>query len=452
MSEQLPYDEEQWNDLPVPDGEISWQKMQLLLDKEKKRRVIPFWLWRYAAVGLLFIGLAIGGWLWLSSGDKPEQSHTSTTQNTDDKTEKSKEAVRYEKTNGNKPSKNKPHQPYEDLVLTNESKQPDLVIPQPDKKTLPSSLKRADKERRNAVVKTKTKLPAKSKALLVLPPSQDLISQKKTGQPVTTPAEKKGNMDSLQLASQVKKDSVQTKDSLKTIISPPVVTNEDKQEQKKKKPPFVWSAGIGLQQSIAVNGQESSSFNYNGKESALSDHIPSIYLRLQKDKWFTQLEFHYAMPQPTQNFSFSQKTKYDAANSSINTERFIIQKLYYHQLPLTVNYSVLPNLSIGAGGMYNILAGAVTEQEVTSKNVLTGAESITRNVAPVKGYKDSFLYKTTAGIILQTDYHWKRFSLGLRFTQNLQPFIKYTKPDGAILDEKSQALQAILRFRLWSSR
>jgi hypothetical protein len=110
---------------------------------------------------------------------------------------------------------------------------------------------------------------------------------------------------------------------------------------------------------------------------------------------------------------------------------------------------VLENWSVGAGMMYNLLAGAVTEQEIESKNVQLGTTTISRNLAPVKGYKDSFLYKTTAGILLQTDYHWKRFSLGLRFTQHLQPFIKYTSPDGVVMDEKNKVLQAILRFRLF---
>jgi hypothetical protein len=104
---------------------------------------------------------------------------------------------------------------------------------------------------------------------------------------------------------------------------------------------------------------------------------------------------------------------------------------------------------VGTGAVYNILAGAVTEQEVTSKNVQTGNESVSRSIAPVQGYKDSFLYKTTAGLLFQTDYHWKRFALGLRYTQNLEPFIKYTRPDGTILNERNRVLQAIIRFRLF---
>jgi hypothetical protein len=69
-------------------------------------------------------------------------------------------------------------------------------------------------------------------------------------------------------------------------------------------------------------------------------------------------------------------------------------------------------------------------------------------MATVKGYNDSFLYNSTAGVLLQTDYHWKRVSFGLRYTRNLQPFIKYTKPDGAVLEEKNGVLQAVLRLRL----
>lgn len=76
MSEQLPYKDEQWNDLPVPDGETSWQKMEVLLAKDKKRRrILPFWFWRYAGAGLLLTSLAVGGWLWLSSDDNEVHSN-----------------------------------------------------------------------------------------------------------------------------------------------------------------------------------------------------------------------------------------------------------------------------------------------------------------------------------------------------------------------------------------
>ena len=94
-------------------------------------------------------------------------------------------------------------------------------------------------------------------------------------------------------------------------------------------------------------------------------------------------------------------------------------------------------------------SGAVAEQQIEDKNIFNGAGWSYSNPTTIKGYTDSFLYRATAGILLQTDYHWKRISLGLRYTRALQPFIKYTRPDGTVLDEKNQALQAVLRFRVF---
>ncbi|RYZ26631.1 MAG: hypothetical protein EOO10_15005 [Chitinophagaceae bacterium] len=267
---------------------------------------------------------------------------------------------------------------------------------------------------------------------------------------VAIPAEKQNNTESNTPAVAPKKDSVATKDTIATKIAEPIAVKEKKKKEKKEaSEDLVFSAGIGLQQAIAFDGQQTSSYNYNGKRNAISDRIPSVYVRLQKQKWYVQAEFQYAAPQPVKQFVFSQKTRYSIASQDLSTEQYRIQKLYYHQLPLTVNYHLLPNLSVGTGVMYSRLAGAVTEQAITSKNVQTGNESVSRNITPIKGFKDSFLYKSTAGIVVQTDYHWNRFSMGLRFSKNLLSFIRYTTPNGAIMDEKNKTLQAILRFRLF---
>ncbi|HYO22425.1 MAG TPA: hypothetical protein VER36_08455, partial [Flavisolibacter sp.] len=310
----------------------------------------------------------------------------------------------------------------------------------------------------NTTVKAKTSTKTKVKSAhqqlnTDLPQNSISISQQEshTEKAKISPREIEDSLktgDSLTIVPRPKKDTAALKDTIAKKIAEPMVSNEPKQGSQKKAA-FFFSAGVGMQRAIALNSQRSSDFNYKGRRSTVSDLLPSVYLRLQKGKWFAQAEFQYAAPQPVKQFSFSQKTRYDAASLNLNTERFTVQKLYYHQLPFSINYHLLENWSVGAGTVYSILAGAVTEQEVESKNLQTGVANVTRNVAPVQGYRDSFFYKTTAGILVQTDYHWKRFSLGLRFTQNLQPFIKYTKPDGTVLDEKNKVLQAMLRFRLF---
>jgi hypothetical protein len=53
---------------------------------------------------------------------------------------------------------------------------------------------------------------------------------------------------------------------------------------------------------------------------------------------------------------------------------------------------------------------------------------------------------------MQADYQWRKFSFGLRYTRDVQPYIKYTRPDGTVNEEKNQSLQLIVRYRIWKSR
>jgi hypothetical protein len=451
MSEEKKYLDDQWDDLPIPGSEISWQKMELLLDKEeKRRRVIPFWFWRYAGVGLLLMGVVIGGWFLLYSKNKSTQKADSKQENIQQVNKKQKDVVAANPERRFAPQQKSSHskeKAFENGTEQNEKVQKDITLQNrtaaiqhvhSKKKDNTDSRNKASQKRKPSIIKDERDdelLTGNDKSQQVIITNNNIVQKQ---------------VDSLKEATiKIKKDSIPVKDSISVL---PVVATDAKKEGRKKRPAFIWSAGVGLQQSIAFNGQQSSSYNYRGNRSALADHIPSVYLRLQRGKWFAQAEVNYSVPQPVEHFSFSQITRYDAAAFTLNTERFFIQKLYYHQLPFSINYSILPNWSVGAGGMYNLLAGAVTEQELLRRNVLTGAEATTKSLVPVKGYKDSFLYKSTAGILVQTDYQWKRLSVGLRYQKNLQPYIKYTKPSGEILDEKNSALQAILRFQLWKSR
>jgi len=460
MSEDKRHLDEGWDDLPLPDANAAWQKMEVLLDEDKKRRrVLPFWFWRNAGLGLLLVGIMAGGWFWLFGGEATTES-TSRVEKTNPVTTKEEKQTSIDlESNGSQPkqqtkettigeekensntvtSSDLPREEKEEKVTT-------TAVPGKDKAgrmSLPIKKQVTKKEKRGRIKKKTT--PPDLQLL-----EEVLIEEKEEQKNTAVQPQKPAAKDTISPITTVAKDSTTKKDTAIKKTAEPMVANEDKTDSsQEKKSAFLFSAGIGLQQAIAINGQQSTSYNYNGKKGSLSDRIPSVYFRIQKGKWFAQTEFQYSVPQPVKPFSFSQKTTFDVSSLNLNKEQFSIQKLYYHQLPVSINYFVLPNWSIGAGGMYNVLAGAVTEQEINRENVLTGDVAASRNVAPVKGYKDSFLYKTTAGIIYQTDYHWKRFALGLRFTQNLQPFIKYTKPDGQIVDERNKVLQAILRFRLF---
>ena len=128
-----------------------------------------------------------------------------------------------------------------------------------------------------------------------------------------------------------------------------------------------------------------------------------------------------------------------------------LKKTYYHQLPLSFNYYVEPDFSVGIGGIYSRFYGAVTEAEVRKVNLQTQTESVSRKISRVPHYTDSFLYKTQVHLLVQASYHWKRFDLGLRFTKDIQPYIRYTTPDGHINEEKNQTFQLMVKYSLWKS-
>ncbi len=484
----------------------------LLDKEDDRRRALPFWFWEYALVVLLLVGTAAGGyWLLNRKTGEPDtgRSADKNTRPSIDVNEKKKRPHLSNDAKGTTertttdlgPTERPNHQPAtpngSTIAATNKStpaEEKSKTGANKIEEITPAVAKKEAAAVRHAIAK-KTTPPVRKASLAATtigfgkehsrkdnppaiaitgktkpPPDGNRVSASNNGEtkparviPITANSSVKqpatpimpAATDSLkQLLLKTSVDSSNRKDSAShskdttKAAEPLVAGNEAKNKKARKKNGLLFSAGAGLQQAIAFNGQQTSSYNLNGRQNRLSDKIPSVYLRLQKGRWFLQGEFFYNLPQAVEAFSFSQKTAYNVTASEVRTEIFTIQKLYYHQLPVSINYFLLPQWSVGAGGTYNRLAGAVTEQQTSLKNVATGSESVTTRVVPVKGFRDSFLYRSNAGLLLQSDYHWKRFCLGLRYTEGLQSFIKYTRPDGAVLDEKAQSLQVVLRFRI----
>ena len=247
-----------------------------------------------------------------------------------------------------------------------------------------------------------------------------------------------------------KKSSTRTRDSLKKK-QPSADSLEIEDIVESGKEQLLISAGIGLQQQIPLGGQKAVPYDYYGRTGSLSDYIPSVYLRVEKEeKWFVQGEFRYGAPQTLADFQYSRQTKIDSQNMTVTS--FRLKKTYYHQLPLSFNYYVLPNFSVGIGGIYSRFHGAVSEKEVKKTDLQTQVETMSREIVNLQHFNDSFLYKTQVHALLQAEYHWKRFDFGLRYTKDVQPYIKYTQPDGHIDVKKNQTFQLLIRFRIWNSR
>lgn len=462
MDEHLPYNEH--DDLSLPNEEESWQKMKFLLEKEDKRRWwLPFLFWHYAVGGLLLVGFATGGYLLLRENNPKPSGVSSITGNTEQIRKQPTEQKVKEAASTTSPNTSAIVSPGSGVQKTGSrtnSAQPSFIEKEEQDLAVKASAEKTKKDKAKIpfaeehLKKVINDKPFREKKIINQSSHQEeaevKIGSGKTSQ--LEPSEKNVSASvsrSLkQTVTNAVKDSSSVKDSAKNNVAPPMASTESKKQKSKRKGQLQFSAGIGLEQAITFNGQPASFRDSTGKRKDFFDHIPSVYLRLQKGPWFAQGEFWYRVPQSVKPFSFSQATTYDATNETLLTERLLVQKLYYRQVVFSVNRFVTPNWSWGVGGTYNLLAGAIAERELASKNAVTGNESMAKNFVTVKGHTDSFLYRSTAGILLQTDYHYKRLSIGLRYTKNLQPFIKYITPDGAVMNEKNGVLQAVVRLRL----
>jgi hypothetical protein len=171
-----------------------------------------------------------------------------------------------------------------------------------------------------------------------------------------------------------------------------------------------------------------------------------VYVRLnKKDKWFIQGEFRYGAPQYNKPITYYENADTGTAPNPIDTAR-TLQKTYYHQLPISFNYYVKPQWSIGAGLVWNKIRKSVYEESVRSPNAppdsFYSKQTFTSN-------QSQELSKSYFQGLIETQYQWRRFSFGARYTFGLQPFIKFTLPGEAEQKEKNQSLQVFLRYQLF---
>lgn len=448
MSDKRPYEEidQPFHDLPMPDEEASWQKMKQLLNDDDDDIIPPPIFFRSClGWGLLFVGL-IAAWLiirperWWGEDQKTEQTSSSnkTRQQTNETTSIEKKSV-----------------PANSIEITEEKDR--VVNPKQIEARPLSKLVQKDKPVNTGSFPVKAKKPTQDELKKIRNVVPDRI------RPENLPEKN----DHVNITGDFKSKETDTSgknsDTLATTKNPVVQEHTkpaDSSGQQKPgdsalqrriqpKKTLLFAAGIGEQQQIPIAGQTAVPYSSYGRKGSIADYIPSVFVRVQKgNKWFVQGEFRYGGAQSVREFSFARKTTLDTAQINVTTTTQRLKKTYYHQFPVSFNYYVRPNLSVGFGGMYSRFYRAVTEKETKVRNIQTGDETVVKQIVPIKQFTDSFLYKTQVHVLLQADYQWRKFSFGLRYTKDVQPYIKYTRPDGTINEEKNQSLQLIIRYRL----
>ncbi len=462
------------NELPVPDENESWQKMKQLLDDNKKRK--PFVLFKKEKItGATMLLLFLCLWLMISPEKMKHGSMADPLKRQVSEKEKNQKEKTNEVATGNRLSEKKADKKNTDSNHLSSAMQvptdKETASVQPynisDKNKLTTSHKKQfDVRKKPSFIATSSRKNFFNadhfkpndydikKRRHNFSSQNSVTLQDKTfilGSSTETIADidKDNNFFSFADDNSSRKMPV-INDSLQKASA--ITTTKTMISIKKRKAYFI-EAGIGLQQQIPLNGQMIVSYQYNGDHTLVQDYIPSVYMKLVKEnRWFIQAGFSYASPRLIKEFTYWQNTKTDYSHANTISDIYRLKKTFYSEVPVSFHFYVTPSWTIGGGIMYGWLRGAVAGRETVTYNALSGKQTTETQLLFVKAFTDSFLYKTQAGLLLQTGYEKNGWSVGLRYVKDMQPFVSYTLPDGRKNNKRNASLDLMIRYRLFQSK
>ena len=507
MSELLPYETKLANELqnlPLPDENMAWADMKRRLDEDDDN-IVPVW-WRGCLLwSLLCLVLLVTGWWFLkhTTNDPIKQ----TIQRTDSLNKQSIEKDGNAVNNNNTLPKNDTIK----KIIINDSSNTKQIIKDPlidtgsntkKEKNVTAKVEMIDSKQamlsktilhktipnkiriktRKSVVENDTNIQSINsdtshiktiRRKLVEPHYkktksskggiEETIDEEESNKPIKNKPSVTDDADNNIVDSTIKhisnplpvnKDSIQ-KNSPDTAQKKSGQTKTSTKEKKKGNPikqPIWFSTGIALTQQLPIAGQTLTSYNAEGRKGNLADYIPSVYARMYKgNKWFIQTEFRYGAPQNTKDIIFQERKDTGFQVITNDTSKHL-KKTYYNQVPVTFNYFVLPNWSVGAGFIWNKFTSAVSEQEITQHNNITDSNFVVSKNLITNKVADSNFVSSYFQYVLETQYRWKKLSLGVRYTFGLQPYLKFTLPGGTQQQEKNQSVLLFIRYELWRSK
>jgi hypothetical protein len=145
----------------------------------------------------------------------------------------------------------------------------------------------------------------------------------------------------------LKNKTVKPNSTDKKKFIPPATPREEKESKR-----IALAAGLGLNQFFTLGSQQHSSYNSGGTVGALSDYIPVPFIRWYiSKKLYLQIEGQINTPQYTKQLLAKQEIINDTSRPGQITEdnSVYINKLFYFNIPLSINYSPFQNFYAGAG-------------------------------------------------------------------------------------------------------
>jgi hypothetical protein len=229
-----------------------------------------------------------------------------------------------------------------------------------------------------------------------------------------------------------------------------------KKDSTHNKPDLSMSAGLSLAHTFPMPGQLSASYSSNGKSNVLPDYLPAPYFRSYVgDRWYLQIAPRLYSPQyvkPQRIDSLARdSSRIPGFSAYFQKTDVTLKKLFYMDIPLSLHYRVAGRLYLGAGIQYSHLLGAAGEEKITMSPINGGADTIySDKVVGLKndtlGYRK--LSRSEWRLFLETNYQWRRWTLGLRYEQALKTYLP-TQIDGTKSTERNASFSIHVYYDLW---
>jgi hypothetical protein len=252
-------------------------------------------------------------------------------------------------------------------------------------------------------------------------------------------------------------DSKKNKQIVEINAQNPVAKKKTKPDSTEDKMGFLFA--VGINQFFPVGHQKENNFNSNGTSGGIGDYIPVPVARYYFHKWlYVQAEAQFNAPQYTKSLLASSSISINPIQDTIKS--VFIKKLFYFNLPLSVHYSPFKNLYFGAGIQYSMLTNGVALFENSKGNTL---------ISTTRPPNDSLLISSKIGnlkstpaysklrtnefrFLLDVNYQWKPFTIGVRYNQAFTDFINVHISNTIVTQAHNASLQLYLRYTILDYR
>ena len=203
--------------------------------------------------------------------------------------------------------------------------------------------------------------------------------------------------------------------------------------------------GLGMVQQIPVNGQSFVPYGNDGRNLSIADYLPYIYGSYKfNNKISIEGQFRYGAPNYVREVVYYQQ-KLDSFATQTHSYRYTVQKTYYHQIQFGINYSVTRKIDLGTGVQFNLFKNAIVKKDYILKDLVLNKETIINSYQMI-ARDDSFFTRKHIDLTFHINYRFKLFDLGLKGGMPLSSLLNYQDPSGKLNQEKSWYLNFYLRM------